>query len=68
MDNNTPNLDAMSDDELREFIDTCGRLESYARAKRLALVQRAHGYILQATTLERECDRIYKTLPESARW
>jgi uncharacterized protein Yka (UPF0111/DUF47 family) len=68
MSNNTPNLDAMTHTELVEFVETCGKLESYARALMLARVQRAHGYIQEAMKLERECDRIYKTLPGPARW
>lgn len=44
------------------------QLRRYADAKRQALVDRGAGYIKGAERHESECERIYNTLPQYARW
>ena len=47
---------------------TTGALANYAANKATAMRLRKQGFIANAMDYERICDRIYETLPESARW
>ena len=44
------------------------RLAEYCTIKARAMRHRAVGRIVQALNLEEKCDRIYRTLPDWARW
>lgn len=65
----TPNLDCGFDaEELLELSRTFQTLGDYALAKSTAAKFRLAGAIPAALLREQECDRIYRTLPKSARW
>lgn len=65
-----PNLDDMTTDpgELLELAGTLRLLSAYANYKARAMAYRLEGRIEEALTWERECDSLYKQLPEWARW
>jgi len=62
------NLDAMSREELKAHAETLRALLKYVHLKSLAITLRECGHIEEALTAEKECDAIYKKLPESERW
>jgi hypothetical protein len=62
------NLDTMGWTELGEAMLTFADLAEYARNKRLAVVHRADGKILEASHYESQCDILYVRLPAWARW
>lgn len=75
----TPNLDAMSQDELEEFIEDVEdrvdipkrvriQLVSYASHKALAMRHRSRGYVRIALKEEATCDHIYGNLPIVYQW
>lgn len=63
-----PNLDAMSESDLKSFRTTFETLSAYCAAKRLAMRARQSGRIADATAHERECESLYQSIPEGARW
>ena len=62
------NLDAMDPADLREFAVVSRNLAEYALTKACAMELRATGDIAGAQTREAQCDAIYKSLPDWARW
>jgi hypothetical protein len=63
------NLDAVNSvEECDENIHTLELLLRYAKEKRRAVKMRGIGEVNPAHASEMICDRIYKDLPEEARW
>jgi hypothetical protein len=72
-DRDTPNLDAMEEDDLKEFlaklpVSVNHLLRNYAEHKIIAIELRAIGNIAEAIANETICERIYKQLPPEAKW
>lgn len=63
-----PNLDAMDVDDLIKFGNDHARLALYAKLKAHAMIMRKTGKIADALNAEKECDQIYKSLPQCLRW
>lgn len=65
-----PNLDNTlnSPQEYFEASTVLYWLSEYLVKKGRAITQREHGLISSARSYEEECDKIYKQLPEWARW
>ncbi len=63
-----PNLDGMSEDEVRQCERVFGLLAAYASHKANAMKWRAAGDIEVAIGHERAADTMYRRLPEWARW
>ncbi len=63
-----PNLDCLEEKELDELADIFQHLHDYARIKSSAISYRLAGDIQVAMDLEGGCERIYRKLPEWARW
>jgi hypothetical protein len=68
MDNLNINLDDMNEDDLRAMSEWLDRLRFYAETKADAMTARKAGDITVARYLEGKCERIYKQLPDWARW
>lgn len=71
----TPNLDGMDEEDLSAFrdeahktIETLHKLKEYAACTVLARKLRFSGEIARAVNLEGQAERIYKALPDWARW
>lgn len=67
----TPNLDSMDIDELREFAnnkDNPEILQAYARGKVTAMKYRQEGYIQEALSMEKLIDETYQALPDELKW
>lgn len=62
------NLDGMQEDELRDVAEALRRLANYCDYKGRAVYYRRTGLVVAAKNLEEACDRIYRKLPEWARW
>lgn len=70
------NMDAANHpDEFREMAEQCDALSRvykqyarYASLKHVACVKRSCGKVEQATRAERDADRLYREIPERARW
>jgi hypothetical protein len=65
---NVPNIDAMTDDELREFSDHASTLAQYVSTKLLAMSTRKDGRINEAIRIEAHLERLYQILPIEWRW
>ena len=65
-----PNLDGLSINpaDLYTAASVFGQLAAYAGHKADAMKHRMAGDIECATAHEKNCDRIYRQLPEWARW
>lgn len=63
-----PNLDTMEVEELEEFRLVLSLLQQYVWFKTHAIEERLGGKINLALEHEFDCDRVYKQLPEWARW
>lgn len=65
-----PNLDDLSIDpkDIEEAKDLFYSLYRYAQYKEQAMIYRMGGDIEMALSNEEICEKIYKTLPEWARW
>lgn len=50
------------------FTETDWRLWAYARIKATAMHLRGVGMAQEALDLEHECERLYRKLPQEARW
>ena len=62
------NLDAMDESELLGARDTFITLANYCTRKRRAMEFRVAGRIAAAQLYEQECQEIYDSLPDWARW
>ena len=62
------NLDGMDRTELRETAEVFRWLAKYCDQKEVAMRYRAAGNVKVAQSTEAACERIYKGLPEWARW
>lgn len=64
------NIDNYSTDpaDITALAEAYDKLARYARYKAGAMRARLHGNIPAALSGERECERIYDTLPYWARW
>jgi hypothetical protein len=63
-----PNLDAMSQEELRAYCDYFSILEKYCLLKDSAITGRLEGNIACALSLESKCDALYDSLPKQYQW
>lgn len=63
-----PNMDGMSEDELKELETVLGVAACYAGHKRLAMEYRTKGDIECGLAHERICDEMYEQLPQECRW
>lgn len=70
-----PNMDGTFPDELEAIWAQwnavrvlCDKVCHYADSKKKAMLRREVGDINEAVRLECICDRVYKELPEAARW
>ena len=68
MDFSLPNMDGMDPDDLEALVDVFTKAARYGDYKAQAMRLRAAGNICRAIIKEELCDKIYKSLPESARW
>jgi hypothetical protein len=62
------NLDCMTIEDLAEIAEHLATLQNYARNKGRAMLLRAAGDVSRALVRERECEAIYKQLPDNWRW
>ena len=62
------NLDDLAREDLRVTAETFRWLAKYCDQKEVALRYRAAGNLKVAQSTEAACERIYKGLPEWARW
>lgn len=63
-----PNLDGTWPEDLLELEKVFDTLRRYAGLKASAMGHRAAGDIVKATRMEETCERLYRQLPEWARW
>lgn len=63
-----PNLDCLSENDLIDLEPVMRELAEYCKYKSAAMRWRKEGYVGQARAYEDTCDRIYKNLPEWAKW
>ena len=52
----------------RELLLTAMRLRTYARMRSVAVQAREKGHIELALKVDAQCDEVYRTLPDIARW
>lgn len=64
----TPNLDCLEIDELRQVEITFARLAAYAGHKKDAMAMRLKGDIEAALASEKAADNQYQQLPAPVRW
>jgi hypothetical protein len=62
------NLDGFDSADLQEIAKVLYMLGNYAQHKECGMRNRANGNITAAEYDERQCELIYKRLPEWARW
>jgi hypothetical protein len=65
------NLDGMTTYDLEEYIRDCEchpMQREYAKCKLKAMRRREDGDIAKALQLEKDCDSIYRKIPEDLRW
>jgi hypothetical protein len=62
------NPDAADLSDVMEAGKLFGLLQSYCNSKALAMKHRAGGSLRWAKDAERDCDMIYKSLPNGWRW
>lgn len=67
-DTQIPNLDDIPTSERKVFAVIFASLADYCTAKTTAEAHRKAGLIDAAMKCEKECERIYETLPKWARW
>lgn len=63
-----PNLDAETEDDLRQFGKDLTLLATYATCKANAMFNRKSSLIEMARLDEEYCERLYETLPPKWRW
>jgi hypothetical protein len=64
----SPNLDAMSVDELSKFAGHASTLSQYASLKVMAMLARQHGRIADAMRTEAYLEKLYQMLPAEWQW
>ena len=63
-----PNLDDQWAIDLKNVSEVLHSLGSYAELRSQAMWYRENGEIQHALTLEARCDRIYRSIPQWAKW
>lgn len=64
----TPDQARQAKDELAEVAKAIDQLTTYASLKEYAMHARNHNRINEASSLEGQCNNIYKQLPDWAKW
>ena len=64
----TIDLDCLQSHELGDVLVGLAQLSLYAAKRQQAMQARERYNPLRADRLERECDALYETLPDWARW